>query len=47
MKGIDTIIASVLVILISITAVILVMQSGNPAVQKSKEILLMQRGRAT
>lgn len=45
MKGVDALIASVLIILISITAIFIALQLGNPSVQKAKEILLMQEGK--
>jgi hypothetical protein len=45
MKGVDSLIASVLIILISITAVFLALQYGKPSTDKAKEILLMQEGK--
>jgi hypothetical protein len=45
MKGVDAMIASVLIILISITAIFIALQYGNPSTQKAKEILLMQEGK--
>ena len=45
MKGVDTLIASVLIILITVTAIYLALQYGSPSTQKAKEILLMQEGK--
>jgi len=44
-KGVDALIASVLIILISITAIFLALQLGGQSTQKTKEILLMQEGK--
>jgi hypothetical protein len=45
MKGVDALIASVLIILISITAIFIALQYGRPSTDKAKEILLMQEGK--
>jgi len=45
MKGVDVLIASVLILIISITAVFFALQLGGPSTQKTKEILLMQEGK--
>lgn len=45
MKGVDALIASVLIILISVTAIFIALQLGNPSTEKAKEILLMQEGK--
>jgi len=45
MKGVDALIASVLIILISVTAIFIAFQLGNPSTEKAKEILLMQEGK--
>jgi hypothetical protein len=47
MKGVDALIASVLIILISITAIFIALQFGNSSTQRTKEILLMQEGKST
>lgn len=44
MKGVDAILASVLILLISITAIFMALQLGRPATQKSQDILLMNEG---
>jgi hypothetical protein len=45
MKGVDALIASVLIIAISITAIFIALQLGNPSTERVKEILLMQEGK--
>ena len=45
MKGVDALIASVLIIAISITAIFIALQLGNPSTERAKEILLMQEGK--
>lgn len=45
MKGVDVLIASVLILIISITAVFFALQLGGPSTQRTKEILLMQEGK--
>jgi hypothetical protein len=45
MKGVDALIASVLIIIISITAIFIALQLGNPSTEKAKEVLLMQEGK--
>jgi hypothetical protein len=47
MKGVDTLIATVLILIISITAIFLALQLGGPSTQRTKEILLMQEGKNT
>ena len=47
MKGVDVLIASVLILIISITAVFFALQLGGPSTQRTKEILLMQEGKNT
>jgi thiamine pyrophosphokinase len=47
MKGVDALIASVLILIISITAIFLALQLGGPSTQKTEEILLMQEGKNT
>ena len=47
MKGVDTIIASILIFIISITAIFLALQLGGPSTQRTKEVLLMQEGKNT
>jgi len=47
MKGVDVIIASVLVLIISIAAIFISLQLGGPSTQRAKEILLMQEGENT
>jgi len=46
-KGVDALIASVLIIIISIAAIFLALQLGGPSTQKAKEVLLMQEGKNT
>ncbi|MEM3609613.1 MAG: hypothetical protein QW076_01745, partial [Candidatus Anstonellales archaeon] len=46
MKGVDTLIASVLILIIFISAVFITLQLSEPSIQKSKEILLMQEGKS-
>jgi hypothetical protein len=45
MKGVDALIASVLIIIISVTAIGIALQLGNTSTEKAKEILLMQEGK--
>jgi len=45
MKGVDALIASVLILIISVTAIFLALQLGTPSTQRAKEILLMQEGK--
>jgi hypothetical protein len=45
MRGVDTLIASVLILIISIAAMFLALQLGVPSTQKTKEILLAQEGK--
>lgn len=45
MKGIDSIIATVLIIVITITAIGIATQMGGTSTDKAKEILLMQEGK--
>jgi len=47
MKGVSVIIAAVIVIIISITAMFLALQIGTPGTDRAKEILLMQEGKNT
>jgi hypothetical protein len=47
MKGADVLIASVLILIISITAIFLALQLGGPSTQRTKEALLMQEGKNT
>ncbi len=47
MKGVSVIIASAIIIVISISIIFLVLQLGSPATQRTKEILLMQEGKNT
>lgn len=47
MKGVSVIIASAIVIVLSITAAFLALQYGTPAIDRSKEIMLMQEGKET
>jgi len=47
MKGVDALIATVLILIISITAIFLALQLGGPSTQRTKEILLMQEGKNT
>ena len=46
MKGVDALIASVLIILISVTAIFIALQLGNSSTQREKEILLIQEGKS-
>jgi hypothetical protein len=46
-KGVDTLIASVLILVISITAMFFALQLGGPSTQKAKEVLTMQEGKNT
>ncbi|MDD5416785.1 MAG: hypothetical protein PHU12_02300 [Candidatus Aenigmarchaeota archaeon] len=46
MKGISVLIAFVLVIVISIAAVTIALNIGNPAIDKSKEILVLNEGKS-
>jgi hypothetical protein len=46
MKGVSVIIASTLVIVISITVVYMALQMGTPIVGKSEEILIMENGKS-
>lgn len=45
MKGLSTLVAFVLVIVISISALIIALNIGNPAIEKSKEILILNEGK--
>jgi hypothetical protein len=47
MKGVSVIIASIIVIIISLTAIFLALQLGTPGTDRAKEILLMQEGKNT
>lgn len=47
MKGIDTLIASAVIIIISISAVFLALELSKPSTERSQEILLMQEGENT
>jgi hypothetical protein len=47
MKGVDVLIASVLILIISIAAMFFALQLGGPSTQRTKEILLMQEGKNT
>jgi hypothetical protein len=46
-KGVDALIASVLILIISITAIFLALQLGGQSTQRTKEVLLMQEGKNT
>lgn len=45
MKAIETWVSTVLVIVISISAIILVFQFGNPASQRTKEMMVLQNSK--
>jgi hypothetical protein len=45
MKGVDALIAMVLIIAISITAIFIALQSSNPSTSRAKEVLLLQEGK--
>ena len=45
MKGVSVIVASAIVIVISITAAFLALQYGTPAIDRTKEIMLLQEGK--
>ena len=45
MKGVHPLVAMTLVIVISIVAVMMVLQMGTPAVERTKEIALLQEGK--
>ena len=45
MKGVSVIIASAVVIVISVTAAFLALQYGTPAIDRTKEIMLLQEGK--
>jgi hypothetical protein len=47
MKGVSVIIASALIIVISVTAAFLALQYGTPALDRTKEIILMQEAKET
>ena len=47
MKGIDTLIATAVLIIISITAVFLTLNLSKPGTERTQEILLMQEGKNT
>jgi len=47
MKGIDTLIASAVIIIISISAVFLALELSRPSTERTQEILLMQEGENT
>ena len=47
MKGVSVIIASAIVIVLSITAAFLALHYGTPAIDKTKEIMLMEEGKDT
>lgn len=47
MKGVSVIIASAVIIVISVTAAFLALQYGTPAIDRSKEIMLMQEAEST
>ena len=42
MKGVSVIVASAIVIVISITAAFLALQYGTPAIDRTKEIMLLR-----
>jgi len=45
MKGLDPLISTFLVIVITITAIALVFQLGNPSIGRAQEILLLEEGK--
>ena len=45
MKGVSVLVAAVLVIAISIAAITIALNVGNPAIAKSKEVLLFNEGK--
>ena len=45
MKGVSVLVAAVLVIAISIAAVTIALNVGNPAIERSKEILVYNEGK--
>ncbi len=45
MKGISSIIAAVMIIAISVSAVAIALSVGSPAIEKSKEILILNQGK--
>jgi hypothetical protein len=47
MKGVDAVMATVLILIISITAIFLALQLGGSSTQRTKEVLLMQEGKNT
>ena len=47
MKGVSVIIASAIIIVISVTAAYLALQYGTPAIDRSNEILLLQEAKET
>lgn len=47
MRGVSVIIASTLIIVISVTIVFLALEYGTPAIDRSKEIVLMQEAKDT
>lgn len=46
MKGISPLIAAVLVIAISISAIAVALNIGNPSIERSKEILILDEGKS-
>jgi len=45
MKGVDVLIASVLILIISITSIFFALQLGGPSTQRTKEALIIQEGK--
>lgn len=45
MKGISPLIAAVLIIAISVSAIAVALSIGNPSIQRSKEILILNEGK--
>lgn len=45
MKGIDSLVAAIMVIAITIAAIVIVLEVGGPAMDRAKEDLLLQEGK--
>jgi len=46
MKGVDTLVAFILVIVISVAALTIALNIGNPTIERSKEILILNEGKS-
>lgn len=46
MKGVSVLVGAAIMIVITITAIFLVLDIGNPSIDKAREILIMQEGKS-